>query len=166
MIMNAINDIVKKISAKADVLAAVCIFAVMLLVISGIIMRRIVGQPIMGAYELVGLLTAAGIALAQANCTIKNGHVALTLFIDRLSGKKQQIVDASVNAIMLVFWITIAWRLFVYGLSTLSSGMVSSTAQIPIYPFIFVLAAGVFCLCLVLAVRLAQSVGAVRKAGK
>jgi len=158
------NDIVKKISSKSDVLAGACFFSVMALVIAGIIMRKIVGQPISGAYELVGLLTASGIALALANCAMKNGHIALTLFIDHLTAKKQDIVDAVVYTILLLFWVAVTWRMFAFGSSTASLGMVSATAQIPIYPFIFVLAIGMLCLCLVLLVKLAQSVDAVRKA--
>jgi len=164
--VNTINGIVKKISAKSDVLAGACFFSVMALVVAGIIMRKIVGQPIMGAYELVGLLTAAGIALALANCAMKNGHIALTLFIDHLSVKKQNIVDTAVYTILLLFWAAVAWRMFVFGSTTFSSGMVSPTAQVPIYPFIFVLALSMLCLCLVLFVKLAQSIDAVRKAGK
>ena len=160
------HEIVRKISSKADVLAGIFFFGVMVLVVASIIMRRIVGQPIMGAYELVGLLTAAGIALAQANCAMKNGHVALTLFIDKLSSVKQHAVDIVIYGISLVFWIAITWRLFAFGSTTFSAGMVSSTAQVPIYPFIFLMAASMLCVCLVLAVKLARSCVEIRKAVK
>jgi TRAP-type C4-dicarboxylate transport system permease small subunit len=158
------HDIVKKISLRADVLAGVCVFSVMVLVVAGIIMRKLASQPIMWAYDLVGLLTAVGIALALANCAMKDGHIALTLFIDRLPLVKQQIVNVVIYVLSLGFFSAITWRLFVFGISTYKTGMVSSTAQIPIYPFIIVRSIGVFCLCLVLAVKLAGTISAVRKA--
>ena len=157
--MDLINDITKKLSSKLDVAGAVCFFMVMVLILASIIMRRVIGQPIMGAYEKVGLLTMAGIALGQANCAMKDGHIALTLIVDRLSPLKQLIIDIVVYIISLAFWIIITWRLFIFGITTMRSGMVSSTAMVPIYPFIFILTFSVLCLCLVLAAKLARYVG-------
>jgi len=162
--MKATHSIIKKISIATDVLARICLFTVMLLIVSNVIARKIFVSPIPGAYELVGLLTAMGIALALANCALQDGHIAVGIFVDKLSLVKRQAIQILSNLISLGFWITIAWGLFVFTSTTFRRGMVSSTAQLPMYPFILVVALGVFAFCLVLASALAQSVEAVLKA--
>jgi len=153
--MEFIHNLLKNIIVKADKIAGLCFFSVMALVVLNIIMRKLF-YPIMGTYELVGLLTATGIALALANCTQSNGHVAMGLIIDRLSPARQLVVDIIVYSISLGLWLVIAWQLFVFGGTTFSRGLVSSTALIPIYPFIFTIAFSVLLLCLVLAFKLAH----------
>jgi len=153
--MEFMHNILKNIILKADKIAGFCFFAVMALVVLNIITRKVFNYPIMGTYELVGLLTATGIALALANCTQSNGHVAMGLLVDRLSKARQLLIDIIVYSISLGLWLVIAWQLFIFGGTTFSRGLVSSTALIPIYPFIFAIALGVSFLCLVLAFKLA-----------
>ena len=161
------QEIVKKICLIADRLAGICFFAVMTLVVVNIIMRKVFTMSIMGAYELVGLLTAAGVGLALAQCALNDGHIAVSILTDRLSKAGQEIVSIAIHVISLVFWLLICWRMFVFGSTTFSRGMVSSTAQFPVYPFMFIIAFGLFCLCLVLALKLTRSCStALRKENK
>jgi len=155
--MEFMHNILKNIISKADKIAGLCFFSVMALVILNIIMRKVFILPIMGTYELVGLLTATGIALALANCTQSNGHVAMGLIVDRLSPARQLLFDIIVYSISLLLWLVIAWQMFIYGWTTYSRGLVSSTALIPIFPFIFIIAVSVLFLCFVLAFKLAYS---------
>ena len=164
--MKAMHSIIRKISITTDVLARVCLFAVMLLIVTNVIARKILVRPIPGAYELVGLFTAMGIALALANCALQDGHIAVGIFVDKLSLAKRQAIQILSHLISLGFWTTIAWGLFVFASTTFRRGMVSATAQLPIYPFILVVALGVFAFCLVLVSSLAQSVETVLKVSR
>jgi len=58
----------------------------------------------------------------------------------------------------LVLWIVVTWQKFVYANTSMNNGRLSTTASIPIYPFIFILGFNVFCLCLVLAFKLVCSI--------
>jgi TRAP-type C4-dicarboxylate transport system permease small subunit len=149
---------IKKIFSLTDFVAGICFFSVMLLILINILMRKLFTIPIMGTYELVGLITATGIGLALANCEIKDGNIAMSIITDRMPKKAQEITAIIIFLLSLGFWAVIVFRLFVYGNSSLKNGWVSSTSSIPIYPFIFILGFNAFCLCLVLILKLANSV--------
>ena len=156
--IDSMHGIVKKICSITDFIAGICFFAVMVLILINIIMRRIFGMPITGTAEMVGLMTATGLGFALANCELNDGNIAMSILTDRLSKKTQQIINTLIYLVSLGFWTMVIWRMFVYGSSAFSRGLVSSTVSIPIYPFIFLLGLNVFFLWMVLAFRLICSI--------
>jgi TRAP-type C4-dicarboxylate transport system permease small subunit len=139
----------------------------MALILVNILMRKLFNMPIMGTFELVGLLTATGLGFSLANCEMNNGNVAMSIITDKLPPKIQRVIEIMVFLISLIFWVLVAMRIFSNGSASLKSGWVSSTASLPIYPFIFLMFFNVFCLCLVLALKLTDSFcGAVVLFGK
>jgi len=156
--MNRFTGLVRDLCRELDKLACLCFFSVMLLVVSNIVLRAVLKQPILGTYELVGFLTALGISLALAHCALREGHISVGLIVDRLPFKVQAVIDSFTGFVSLIFWGAVAWYLFKYGSLMMSKGVVSLTAQIPVYPIIYLCAVGLLGLCLVLAVKLADSI--------
>lgn len=148
--MKQFTDLVKKISIGLDKLAGICIAAVMVLVVLNIIMRTVFKHPIMGTYELVGFLTALGVGFALARCALQDGHIAVGLFIERLPFKIQALTGILVNVAAVCFWGMATCFLVKYAREMAAKGLVSSTAEIPVAPFIYLIALGLFGLCLVL----------------
>ncbi|MCF8010855.1 MAG: TRAP transporter small permease [Clostridiales bacterium] len=130
----------------------------MILVVSNIILRTVFSHPILGAYEYAGLLTSIVIALGVANCAVNNAHIAVDFIIERLPGKTKSFFDSFINFTAVLFWGVTAWHVGKYAQSTAAKNVVSSTAQVPLYPFIYVIALGLFVLCLVLMVKLIESI--------
>ena len=153
----AVHDMAKKVFGITNFFAGICFFSVMLLIVLNIFMRKLFNLPIMGTFELVGLLTATGIGFSLAFCEMNNGNVAMSILTDRLNAKTQAIIEIFVSLISLFFWFVVAWRLFVNGSSSFKSGWVSSTASLPIYPFIFLLFFNVLCLFFVVVLKLVLS---------
>lgn len=149
---------VKEISKGLDKLAGLCFFAVMLLVVSNILLRAFFSRPILGTYELVGLLSAIGISLALAHCAFQGGHIAVDIVVNRLSTKWQAVINAVTGFIALCFWLPATWYLFKYAHLMMVKGLVSSTAQIPVYPVIYLTALGLAAFCLVLFVKFTVAV--------
>lgn len=150
-------DFVKILSKLLDRVAGFCIAGVMILVVSNVILRAVFGKPILGTYELAGFLTALGIGLALAHCALQNGHIAVGYVMDRFPSKLQAAVDLLTNSTTLVFWGLTVWYLCQYAGNMTAAGVVSSTARIPVYPVIYLLALGFSILCLVLVVRVVDS---------
>lgn len=146
------------LSQQLDRLAGLCIAGVMLLVAANVLMRSIFSRPILGTYELVGLLTALGVGLALANCALQKGHIAVGFIVDRFAPRMQAIIDVFIHSITLVFWALVAWHVAEHASTMAANGMVSSTAQIPIYPFIYLLALGIMGLSLALLLMLLDSI--------
>ena len=148
--MKQLADIVKKVSSSLDTLAALCFFSVMLLIVVNIILRTVFSQPILGTYELVGFLTALGVSLALAHCAVQEGHIAVSLFMERFPPRIQSLTAIFVNAASLMLWTATAWSLGKFGYAMKLKGLVSPSAEIPVYPFIYLVAFGLLGLCLVL----------------
>lgn len=154
----AFTSLVTGLSLVLDKLAGLCMVAMMVLVVANILLRVLVKRPILGTYEYVGFLAAALIGLALAYCAVQNGHIAVSFIVDRFSPKIQAVVDIVVNVTALCFWSLAAWYVGKYAHSMSVNGVVSPTTQMPFYPFVYLVAFGLLVLCLVLLVRLIESI--------
>ena len=140
-----------------DKIAGLCIASAMVLVVANVILRAVFHRPILGTYELVGFLTALGIALALAQCAVENGHIVVTFIVDRFPVKLQAVIDLVTGGAALVFWVVCAWHLGKEASNMTVSGVVSSTAQIPVSPVIYLVGLGMAALSLVLLFQLEGS---------
>ncbi|HZK17965.1 MAG TPA: TRAP transporter small permease [Clostridia bacterium] len=156
--MKQISGFVAHISKLLDMLAGLCLVTTMLLVVSNILLRRFTSLSILGTYEYVGFLTALVVGLAIANCAVQNGHIAVDFIVNRLSFRKQAIIDTLTNVAALVFWGFSTWYICGFANSLIVRGVVSPTTQMPFYPIVYLVAFGVFALCLVLLVNLLESI--------
>ena len=147
-----ITSMLKKICSITDMLAGVCFFSVMALVLSNIILRNFFKLPILGTVEIVGLLTSTGLGLAMSNCEMNDGNTAMDVFTEKLPKKAQKFIDIVIYLISLSFFGIVVWRVFVY--AGIFYKRVTPTASIPLFPFIIVLGINVFFLCVVLAYKL------------
>lgn len=150
--------LVAGLSRILDKIAGLCMVSAMLLVVVNILLRALFNRPILGVYEYVIFLTVATIGLSLAHCAIQNGHIAVSFVFDRLPLKVQGVVDLVINATGLLFWGLCAWQVGIYAHSTAASGVVASTSQIPLYPFIYLVAFGLLALGLVLLARTMEAV--------
>jgi TRAP-type C4-dicarboxylate transport system permease small subunit len=155
MIMQkSLSGILKKVFNITDILAGVCFFSVMALVLSNIILRNFFRLPILGTVEIVGLLIATGLGLALPNCEMKDGNIAMDVVTEKFSMKTQKIIETIVYIVSLFFWAFVVWRVFVYAYTSLTNGRVTPTTSIPIFPFIFILGLNILFLCVVIAYKL------------
>jgi len=148
--MKRLSSMVKGISITLDKIAGAFIFLVMLLVVSNVLLRAIFGNPIKGTYEVVGLLTAVAVGLGLSYCAYQNGHIAVSFIMDRLPKKVQGTIDCVTDFIAFGFWGVAVWYLIKYADTMRHNGLVTATSEIPIYPFVYVIAVGFFALCLII----------------
>lgn len=141
-----------------DKVAGLCIVGTMLVVVVNVVLRAAFGSPLLGTYDYVGFLTASAIGLAVAYCAVQKGHIAIGFVADRLPPKLQAAAAVIVNAAGSCFWALAAWHVWQYGSSVRANNLVAPTSQLPIYPFVYLVAAGLFALSLVLLVKLAESI--------
>ncbi|WP_102348614.1 TRAP transporter small permease [Bacillus sp. Marseille-P3661] len=145
-----------KLSEILERIAGFVFLLVMLLVVANILLRAFFQSPIAGTYDYVGFLTAIGIALALANCAIHRGHIAVDFFIEKLSGKIQAIIDLFMGLVAGVFFLLTSWEIAKYGYSMVLTGQKSPSAMIAYYPFIYIVAFGVFIMALIILYQLSE----------
>jgi len=149
---------VKSLSRWLDIVAGCCLAGIMVLVVSNIILRVIFNSPILGTIDYVGFLAALAIGLALAYCAVQNAHIAVDFIIERFPYQVQAVVDSLMNIVALGFWGLVSWKMVEYAQSLAASGVVSPTTQTPFHPYVYLVSLGLFVLCLVLLVRLIDSI--------
>ena len=147
--IGSFERIVYRFSRMLNVLSGVALVLMMVLVFTNVALRA-VWNPILGSYEFTGFLAALTIALALAHCAAKKGHVAITLFVERMPERIQAILDTIVAIFGIVLYSILAWQCSKYAIVMYHSGEVGITTLTPFYPFLFVVAFGFAMLALVL----------------
>lgn len=157
--MKKASNLVERFSRILDQIAAFCIALTMSVVVLNIILRTFFNQPLLGTIEYVNILTAVSIGLALAYCAFQNGQIAIEFLVDKLPGKFQSLIDALTNLTALLFWSISAWNMLAYGYASSLSGEVSATTGIPVYPVVYLVAAGLMTLCAVIFFKFTNVLG-------
>lgn len=156
--MERLTGLKERLSQEMDKFAGYCVVGIMLLVVSNIILRKAFKISISGTYEIVGYLTALAISLALAYCAVKKAHIGVDYIIGKFPKPMQKITSILISLGSAAFWSLTALQVGRYAVSLKKSGVVSSTAQIPIYPIVFLIAIGILALGFVLAVEFFESI--------
>ena len=135
-------------SRKLNYISGVALTLMMCLVFFNVVFR-LVWRPILGTYEFTALLASVTIAFALAHCAAQKGHVAISLFTDRLPKRVQGICEAVVGAIGTILFLTLSWQSVIYAGVIRRSGEVSFTTEVPFWPFILGIAFGFLMLAIV-----------------
>lgn len=161
--MGKLTGLKEKLSKEMDKLAGYCVVLVMLLVVSNVILRKVFRLPISGTYEIVGYLTALAISLSLAYCAVKKAHIGVDYIIGKFPKSVQVISAIAINLVSAFFWGFTSWQVGRYALSLMKNGVVSSTAQIPMFPIVMLIGVGLFALSMVSAADFFESMKAVFK---
>lgn len=108
----------------------------MLLTTADVILRAF-RHPILGTYEIVGLLGAIVIAFAMPQTTLQEGHVSVEILVSRLPGTAQRVIHMITRGLTIVLFGFIAWECFQYGKDLEGAGEVSMTLCLPTYPVLY-----------------------------
>ncbi len=135
----------------------------MFLTASDVALRYVFNRPIPGAYELTEFMMPILVAFGLAYTAVHKGHIRIDFLIARLSPRVLAFIDSITTLVGLGIFSLIAWQSIVYALFLEARGLATPTLGIPIYPVVYVIAAGCVLFCLVfileLAVHLSQVLG-------
>jgi len=147
-----IEEWIHKTADAFNWIAAAAVAGMMVLTCLDIILR-LFRHPIPGTYEMVGFLGAVFAAFSLGYTSVNRGHIAVDFLVQKLPARAQSFVDGANALICGIFFGFLARQCLTYARDLKDFGEVSMTLQMPIYPFVYGLAAGCFLLTLVLAVR-------------
>lgn len=99
-------------------------------------------KPLRGGMELVGFGQIVAISCTMAIGLFFNRHISIELLVYRLSGRVQKHINLIVSFLGLILFILLTCYSCAYGLSLKKAGEISSSANIPFYPFAFIIAIG------------------------
>ena len=130
---NRFIDGVVKISKILNMIAAIALTAMMFITVLDISLR-IFGFPIVGVYEIVGLMLALVIGFGIPSVSLGRGHVYMEFVLNALSKRNRAIMNTFTRVLCIGLFILIAYNLFGVGNEFRAAGEVSPTIKIPFYP--------------------------------
>jgi TRAP-type C4-dicarboxylate transport system permease small subunit len=160
--MLSFEKTVYRFSRTLNILSGITLVLMMGLVFVNVALRA-VWRPILGTYEFTGFLAAITIAFALAHCASKKGHIAITIFADRLPPRVQAVLDSIVAILGTALYAVIAWQCVKYAINMYNVGEVSPATATPFYPFILAVAFGLLMLALILLNDVFKSIGKIFK---
>ena len=97
------------------------------------VLLRIFGNPIIGAYDLVGQAGAVSMACALPYTTALKGHVAIEYFFQKLNRTGRIAVDTVVRLLGIALFAMLARESARIGTNLKIRGEVTPTLQLPVY---------------------------------
>ena len=153
--MKTIDSIVGSVSGVMYIIAGIALTAMVAITVADVILR-VFKMPIVGTYEIVGLLGAIMVGFAIPQTSRAKGHVAM----DFLEGKLPVAVDRALVVITrligIVLFIIIGWQLWLLGSDYQRIGEVTLTVHLPQYPVCYGMAICCFFECVVLLLEIFQ----------
>lgn len=147
-LIDKFETIIEKISDFLFFIAGLSIILMVIITTVDVIMRYF-RKPLTGAYDIVCILSAVGIAFAIARTTLQKGHIAVNLVTRLLPHRIQNIIAIFTNIISFFFIFFLGRELFKYASDLQRSGEVSLTIQLPYYYFIYAIGIALYLVCLI-----------------
>ena len=79
--------------------------------------REVLGKPLVGDFELAGVLAGAAIALFMPLCQIKRGNIIVDFFTSKASDTTNARLDSLGALLVAAVMLLLAWRTSVGGIS-------------------------------------------------
>lgn len=140
---------IARISTGFNTLAGAAIVGMMLLTCADVLLR-LLRRPIPGTFEIVGFLGTVIISFSLAYTSVEKGHIAVEFLMNKLPRRVQDAAEALTSLASAALFCLLTWQSLIYASDMRQSGEVSVTLTMPIYPFIYGIAAGSALLSLVL----------------
>ncbi|MBI5843148.1 MAG: TRAP transporter small permease [Deltaproteobacteria bacterium] len=156
--MKKIDQGVRDLATHLLYLAGGSVFAMVLVTCADVILR-LFRRPLPGSYEIMAQLGALAVCFALAHTTSTKGHVSVSLFVDRLSPRSQNLIDAVTDLAGFALFALATWKLLLKGVAQQVDGQVSMTLGFPMYFTLYVMAFSTAVLCAVLLANFVTHAG-------
>jgi TRAP-type C4-dicarboxylate transport system permease small subunit len=147
--MASFANFARQVARLCYLVAGAALCGIIMLTVTDVFLR-LLRHPIVGAYEMVGLLGALVIGLAIPQCTLDNGHVLMDFLTCRFPKGLQVFLEIATRLLGAALFLLIAWNLWELGEDLRLSGEVSPTLHIPQFPLAYAVAISAFIQSLVL----------------
>lgn len=156
--MEALLNAVRWLNRVFYVVAGIAISFIVLLTVSDVILR-IFRHPIIGTYEVVGLIGAVVIGFSMPKASSAKAHVLVDFVVVKFSKKVQAIFNIATRCAGIALFVLVSWNMIKDGMHLQESGEVTPTIQLPFYPVSYGLALCCLLLCLGLLCEILSIVG-------
>jgi TRAP-type C4-dicarboxylate transport system permease small subunit len=160
------EKVLQSLTQKFALIAMGAMVACMVVVVSDVVKGKVTGIPFPGTYEHVELIAAVVMSMGISYLTFVRGHVWVGVIVDRFRPRTQAIFDIVNGVISLGITILLTRALFLLAGVSRIAGSETQTLKIPLYPFIYVVAASLAVTCVVLIRDVVKAAITAKKRGE
>jgi len=132
-----------KITTGVSWVGAGALVLMVLIVVANVVGRYLLRKPVLGAVEMVGLLTVIVVFCVVAFTEAKGAHIVVDILVSRLHGRTKAILASIMSLFGAAFFIIMGWQGWDLMLSNLSPFVrVTGVLSIPFAPFMLIMALG------------------------
>jgi len=153
--MKRLSDLVASVAGVLFVAGGIALTAMVFLTGADVVLRYF-GKPIVGTYEIVGLLGALMVGFALPQTSRAKGHVLMDFIITRLPSGLQKLFYALTRILGILVFALITGNVWLLGDDYRRMGEGSLTLAIPLYPVAYVIAICSFVVIIVLFLELVE----------
>jgi TRAP-type transport system small permease protein len=114
-----------------------------LVVVANVVGRYLLRKPVLGAVEMVGLLTVVVVFCVLAFTEAKGAHIVVDILVVHLHGRTRAIMASIMSFLGAVFFLIMGWQGWDLMLSNLSPFVrATGVLSIPFAPFMLIMALG------------------------
>jgi TRAP-type C4-dicarboxylate transport system permease small subunit len=138
-----IQKILDAITAGVSWVGAGALVLMIMVVVANVVGRYLFRKPVLGAVEIVGLLTVVVVFCVLAFTEAKGAHIVVDILVSRLHGRTKAILARIMSLLGAVFFTIMGWQGWDLMLSNLSPFVrTSGVLSIPFAPFMLIMAFG------------------------
>ena len=163
------GKVFQRLEAIHRFLALVTGLAVLLLLsfmLYEVLMRYMIGKPAQWVVDASEMLMWPITFLAAAYIAQMDGHIRITLIVERLRQKVRRVLNIITSLLALGFSVLLLWQGLVASLTARKSHTITSTAYLPMWHISLVIGIGAFFLCLQFIISIARDIAWLRSPGK
>ncbi|MBF0508578.1 MAG: TRAP transporter small permease [Deltaproteobacteria bacterium] len=149
--MTGFSNLVRLTARLCYTLSGCALAGIVLLTVTDVLLRML-KHPIVGTYELVGLLSAVVIGMSIPQSTLDHGHVLMDFLTNRFPPGLKIFLEVFTRLLGMILFLVISWNLWCFGDDLRTAGEVSLTLQIPQFPVAYCIAVSSLIQSLVLLV--------------
>lgn len=151
----SLAGVIHSLSLWMNRLATYILLLMMLLTVADVFLRYFMSKPILGSTEITEYMMVC-LVLGCPYCILARKAIRMQLFISKLRGRTQKLLEALTDAIGLVGMVFLSWQLLSELKFSFSSRVSSTILDIPSFPFVGVLWFSTAMICLTLCVNIMQ----------
>jgi len=149
-IIYGLNSYILKVALLLTVL-------MMFVTVGDVVARSFFNKPIPGIFELTRYALAVIVFTALGWSQMQKVHVAINLFVSRLSALWQNRIDVFNYSLAFITFILSFWQMVVYTIRLFNYDVITTVLRVHVYPWVLIAAVGILFFALVLFLDLTDA---------
>jgi TRAP-type C4-dicarboxylate transport system permease small subunit len=143
---------------RAIVVVGLVLTLMVMLVVVDVTLRRVFNSPLAFSYQLMGLGLVIVVWGSILYSTILERHISVDVLVSRFPAKSRQFLRLTFDFVSAVILFLIGWQCIIYALRQQELHAETEMLNLPLYPFIFIVALGAIWAGLMLLLNFIESV--------